>query len=116
MALLTVIHTVGSLGASAGGPSRTVPAVCRHAMAEDDTLAVEIVTTTNPRFGENLIPDGIPTHTAGGGQPPAAVRRLLRSRIEKAIAAGSNPLLHDHGQWLSINHASAVLGLSLIHI
>jgi len=104
-----VIHTVGSLGVSAGGPSRTVPAVCRHAMAADPTLSIEIVTRHDPTYGENLRPDGVPTHAVPAGDGPRAVGRLLRSRIETAAANGFRPLLHDHGQWLPINRASARL-------
>lgn len=103
---LHIIHTVASLGISAGGPSRTVPALCAAVQAECPHISVEIVTSEQPAFGPN-VETGVPTFTAASGSGPFAQRNLLTARIERALESHENVLLHDHGQWLEINRASA---------
>lgn len=104
---LQVIHTVGSLGMSAGGPSRTVPALCRHVEAADRSIHVEIVTTSDPRYGANVAYSDLEIHAAAGGNRRIAVERLLAARLRRAMASGDPVLLHDHGQWLPLNRHSA---------
>lgn len=104
---LRAIHTVGSLGISAGGPSRTVPSLCRHISAADLQLHVEIVTTVDDRFGPNVACPDIETHAVASAAGRQALRKLLENRVTAAKAAAETVLLHDHGQWLPINRYSA---------
>lgn len=105
-ATLHVIHTVPSLGVSAGGPSRTVPALCAAVIAECPRISVEIVTAEQPKYGPN-VPTSVPTYTADARSTAAGQRALLQSRVEEAKQTVGHVLLHDHGQWLSLNRASA---------
>lgn len=102
-----VIHTVASLGVSAGGPSRTVPALCAAVAAACPNTTVEIVTAEQPAYGRNLEAIGVPTYTAAAGSSSAALRSLLAQRVDAALASHNTVLLHDHGQWLTLNRASA---------
>ena len=107
-----VIHTVASLGVSAGGPSRTVPALCAAVAAACPNTTVEIVTAEQPVYGRNLEATGVPTYTAAAGSGGAALRSLLAQRIDAALASHDAVLLHDHGQWLALNRASAAAARS----
>ena len=113
-----LLHTIGSLQKSAGGPTRTVTALCRElgrlgalvdlvarngaSSADADLLLppAEWVTTTlvpNPRmpvFGA-LVATGFRAN---------ARERCTRQRLQ---------LIHDHGLWLPSNHASVSLAREL---
>lgn len=75
------IHTVASLAPEAGGPSRTVPALCENLKRLPQPVEVTLVVGRG----------------AGLLAPP-----------QDGNGDGS-VILHDHGQWLPINHASARL-------
>jgi glycosyltransferase involved in cell wall biosynthesis len=106
-ATLHVIHTVPSLGVSAGGPSRTVPALCAAIAAACPDITVEIITSEQPAYGANVVAEGVPTFTAPAGSSFGALKDLLATRLAFAHAQSRTVLLHDHGQWLALNRASA---------
>ena len=112
MATQSVLAVVGSLAEQMGGPSRTVPLLCRALL--DLGVQVEIVTTT-----AGLGSEGRPSHCA---EVPATLvpcwysprtrvvwapgfRRSLRERL----AARPGSILHDNGLWMQTNHDTAVL-------
>jgi glycosyltransferase involved in cell wall biosynthesis len=84
-----------------------VPALCRHVVSSEESIRVEIVTTRNVLFGPNVECPEVESHAVSSGDGRAAIRRLLADRVSLAMAAGDTLLLHDHGQWLSLNHYSA---------
>jgi glycosyltransferase involved in cell wall biosynthesis len=73
---LRVIHTVNSINPAQGGPSRTVPALCRSLAEARPGWEIELVTS--------------------------------RGDLVESVASDSPDVFHDHGQWLPLNHASAV--------
>jgi glycosyltransferase involved in cell wall biosynthesis len=73
---LRVIHTVNSVDPVQGGPSRTVPALCRSLAEVRPGWEIELVTS--------------------------------RGDLVESVASGPPNVFHDHGQWLPLNHASAV--------
>ncbi len=97
----TAVHIVASLGENAGGPSRTVPGLCR-ALANSAEVVPRIITGSNPAFGENVIVAGVHQDTLDAG---AGVNQFFEaiSRCQ----ADAPWLIHDHGQWLAANRASA---------
>lgn len=104
---MSIVHTVNSLRADHGGPSRSVTALCDHLAREG--LAVELVTYRG-RDGEpaSILPSDAPVRFA---ESEPAWRPLLTSRSSFAEAvrngAGRPLLVHDHGLWMPSNHAAA---------
>ena len=104
-----VLHTVHALPASAGGPARTVPALC-EAVARTDRYRVVLLLTRRP--GEtNLRPDPDLVETVELAPPArpsrAALRRAFRERIAELHDRRRFAAIHDHGQWLATNRAAA---------
>ncbi len=101
--LRKVIHTVGALSPDAGGPSRTVPALCERIRSQKPNWDVTIVVG---RTGA-----GSGTPDMNGYSVPIAEAAFLKG-LDKTLGTSDgneSVLLHDHGQWLPINHASASL-------
>jgi glycosyltransferase involved in cell wall biosynthesis len=71
------VHTVASLAPDAGGPARTVPALCEHLQRLPQPVDVTLVVGSGAALADA-------TRNGDGGI-----------------------ILHDHGQWLPINHSSA---------
>ena len=107
---MRVIHTVHSLRADHGGPSRSVTALCSDLARQD--VDVSIVTRQR-RLGEPppVMPaseradvhfvgpeGGWHAFLSGAGQFGAAIRNTV---------GDGEGLVHDHGLWLPTNHASA---------
>lgn len=109
MSSIDVIHTIGSLGAKAGGPTRTVRSLCVHVQQADRAIQTQIATTQAGKFGPNVIIEDVPIVAMGHrGSRSEQIRNITQ------IIGGGNYerkttdlLLHDHGQWLGINRASA---------
>ena len=100
----TVLHTVHALPERAGGPARTVPALC-EAVALTGRYRVVLLTTSRP--GEtNLRPDPARVETVElpDGRP---LRRRFREEIARLHADRRLAAIHDHGQWLATNRAAA---------
>jgi glycosyltransferase involved in cell wall biosynthesis len=104
---VTVLHTVGSLGIAAGGPSRTVPSLC-EALLSTGRQNLQIVTGGSSRFGDNVSLPHVPVR-----EFPANSMRQWRASLQQLISCNVGAdddqvtILHDHGQWLPINRASA---------
>lgn len=118
-----LLHTIGSLRKSAGGPSRTVTALCRELGRLG--AGVELLSRdAAPTGGEELLlpPAEWVRTTLTPPQRPAVVGALLtagfRAAIRERCASQGLQLVHDHGLWLPTNHASVAmarqLGLPLI--
>ncbi len=107
-----VIHTVGSLGINAGGPSRTVPSLCLNTIAADPSLDFQLCTGEGSKFGENISFDGLKVSAIALDSGTSQFRRLLRQLSCSNQGGGDKDtrvILHDHGQWLPINRASAAI-------
>lgn len=107
-----VIHTVGSLKKSAGGPTRTVTALC-SGLAKLGAR-VELLSQDYPGSpaDENVLPpaDQVSSHLAAAYRLPIfsflfspSFRSLLRQRCQPSREV----VIHDHGLWLPTNHAAA---------
>lgn len=105
---LHVVHTVAGIGEREGGPSRTIPGLCR-ALAKRG-IDVELLTGVSP--DRHLVPAGTPypvryagTVSVGGRRfpRPGAFARLLDESLEPRPSS----VVHDHGLWLPSNHAVA---------
>jgi len=100
---LGVVHTIARIALADGGPTRTVGALCRSLAREG--ARVELVTGAVDGSDP-----GVPVRVSGmverWGRPrprPAAFARLLEERLSTTGAR----VVHDHGIWLSGNHAVA---------
>lgn len=111
---ISVIHTVASLRKSAGGPTRTVTALC----SELGRLGarVELLSQDYRGFPDdvNLLPptDLVITHLAAAYRLPKT--RFLfspsfRSLLRQCCRPSSGVVIHDHGLWLPTNHAAAAV-------
>ena len=107
---MRVIHTVNSLRADHGGPSRSVTALCSNLAGQD--VDVSIVTwQRQPGAPPPILPaseraDVRFVQPEGGWHAflPGAGR--FGATIRDAMGDGEG-LVHDHGLWLPTNHASA---------
>jgi len=107
---LYVVHTVGTLGVKAGGPSRTVPALCKS-LACDAAQNIDIFTGVDLVFGQNVSLTEVGLHEFPLQPVQGWVRNLKTFIIAKKETGGTDLfILHDHGQWLPINRASAIIG------
>lgn len=106
---MKVIHTVGSLRADHGGPSRSVTALCSGLAQHGDD--VQLVTLRRQE-GEPapILPadDRVAVRFVGAA---AGWRAFLPTDgFDGAIADAASEggeLIHDHGLWLPTNHAAA---------
>lgn len=99
------IHSVGSLGRDAGGPSRTVPALCRSIQMENQACSVRILAGSDSRFGANLVFDDLVVSNIAEASSIDVWARELNFALSELDV--KNRILHDHGQWLPCNRASA---------
>lgn len=102
---MTFLHTVASLDPDAGGPSRTVSALC-EAIGHKNA-SVELVTTDAGGAARALTPPPELARTTFVPSQPLWTRtyqfyKAVRQRIRRAHAS----LVHDHGVWLLTNAAS----------
>lgn len=108
---IQVVHTIGTLGIKAGGPSRTVPALCQH-LVLDRSLSIEIniCTTIIAKFGNSVSVAGIDVRdlkTHSTSRLAAELVKCIQNRNNTHPDNNNNSIIHDHGQWLPINRASA---------
>lgn len=106
-----VIHTVPSLNAEFGGPSRTVPALCASLAAAGSrvTLATQDLSGVG---SEMLAPagPGVELHLVRGHYFRAlrlAIPIEGSGRLRRLVAQGHAAVLHDHGVWQPFNHVAA---------
>ena len=97
---MQIVHCVSSIDSNAGGPSRSIPSLCRQLAASLDRVSLLAVASPAPVTGAVL--NGIDLRLCKGIGPAALggsaeLRRLLR-RVEA-------DLLHGHGLWqLPVHH------------
>src|SRR5690242_1696395 len=110
---MRVMLTVASVAPSAGGPSRSVPAL-RDALAKQGVAAF-LVAYKRSRSALDEVVDGaldaaaVATHPAEP-EPPGPNRFLARSferAIRSCVERENVQMLHDSGIWLPTNHAVA---------
>lgn len=116
---LHIIQTVGSLRNSAGGPSRSVTALCT-ALGRLD-LHIDLFSSAGPAADPDdklVMPpaDQVRTTlvtvnrwTGFGTNPAPTFGAALRERCQSL----PHPLLHNHGLWLPINHTVTRLARQL---
>ncbi len=116
---LRLMHTVGSLRKSSGGPSQTVAALCRELGRLG--ASVELLSRDGGISGDDLnIPprQWVTTTFTRPRRIPADLAGAFGSAVRDRCSAQQVQLIHDHGLWLPSNHASASsarrLGLPLI--
>lgn len=105
---MRVVHTVNSLRADHGGPSRSVTALCTHLARQG--AAVELAAyRADPAAPPPVLPadDRVGVHFAPpepGWRPFVGSGTSLGAVIASAAQRGA--VVHDHGLWLPSNHAS----------
>ena len=113
-----LIHTVGSLRKDAGGPTRTVTALCR----ELGRLGVLVDLVSQEAIGAttdlNLLPpsDVVTTYLARAYRlPPSGTLWSpgFRGILCKRCRHGGSKLFHDHGLWLPANHSTSAVARKL---
>lgn len=92
---LRILHTIGSLDPSTGGPARSVPQLA----AAQAALGHDVMLWT-PESQTEAITDAAP-------RCPAR-RRLIGPLAAALDAAGPVDLLHDHGLWNPLHHRISV--------
>jgi len=103
--VLSCLHTVASISRSHGGPSRTIPALC-SALSVDD-VRVGLVTLRHS-------PDDVPVDpTISHRAARQDFQCGMRAAISRFIQDQHTQLIHDHGLWLSSNHAVVSASRSL---
>ena len=110
-----VIHTVGSLRKSMGGPSRTVTALCTELGRIG--APVELLSLNDYSVGqedENAVPppDLVRTTLVATVQVPflrIGYAPTMVSTLRERVQQFTNCLLHDHGLWLPNNHTVATV-------
>jgi len=93
-----VIHTVGNLTPQGGGPSYTVPALC-YELNQQSGIAVAIAAGHPGDPADRWQASGLPIHKLPGYQPSVGLNSIVEGQ--------NDAIMHDHGQWLPINYASA---------
>lgn len=103
---LTIIHCVGGLDAEYGGPSRSVPELCR-ALGQKHEVHLLTGLRHDSRPPEND-DDSLTLHYVnerrylGRLTTYASFQRHLHAAVEQHAVS----ILHDHGIWLPYNHAA----------
>ena len=103
---MKVVLTIGGLGSRFGGPSRTVPALCRALAARG--VEIELITLSDvdkPESSERGEAFQItfvrrPAKTF----PPLAWRREFCAAVSHALVNSRPVVLYDVGMWLPSNH------------
>ncbi|MDX1530459.1 MAG: glycosyltransferase [Rhodothermales bacterium] len=102
------VHTVASLAAHHGGPSRSVTALASALAARE--LGVHLVSS-RPEEGERAVqPEGrVSVHLTDRPSGAALLRRRGAGPFFEALVDLLTPgsVLHDHGFWLPSNHLAA---------
>lgn len=111
------LHTIGSLDADKGGPSRSVTALCGALALKG--VRVDLLTVDNAGEGpRSLAPSSLlRVHYSRGEISPLGFIRGNRS-FARAIdticrsAPNGDIVIHDHGIWLPTNHMVAKYAMS----
>lgn len=117
-----VTHTVGSLTAAHGGPSRSVTALC-DALAQEGSSVNLIATQERPGLPTVLPSEGNVTVQLVPGSERRGYWRPRATPYGQAIAwtasgASGGGVVHDHGVWLPTNRTASLIaqraGLPLV--
>ncbi len=92
-----VVHTIHSIEADKGGPSRTVPRLCRELAADGRWQPLLVTTRPTPSDQAGLVVQG---------PLSGSFRRAIADRL--SASADGPRLLHDHGVWLRSNATAAM--------
>lgn len=118
-----LLHSVASLLKNAGGPSRTVTALCRELGRLGLQVDLVSIMPLGAHFEDLLLPPRrwVTTTLATRSDPSTVGFRPanpFRAAVCDCCRKQQIQLVHDHGLWLPSNHASASvareLGLPLI--
>ena len=111
---MTVIHTIAGTRFSHGGTSRSVPALCEAISSLYGPVHFLTTRPADPSAQFNLPSTPVITHlvdeSARFGRTlvgPGFQRALRKVQLNSTAEQGAM-LIHDHGIWLSPNHAVAV--------
>lgn len=104
---MNIVHVIGSLGAAAGGPSRTVPSLCASIQPQLSNGKISILTGISSEFGENLTNKQLLIREL----PAASATRTWIAHLSQMVMGlnHESAIIHDHGQWLRCNRAAAVV-------
>lgn len=106
-----VLHTVASLKASSGGTSQSVPALCESLGAAGCGVTLVSQSARWPaspdripdaRFTETRFVPGLSLPALRLSYAPGFAREVLRMCRQRRVE-----LVHTHGLWTTVNHASA---------
>ncbi len=104
---LKLIHTVGSLDMSHGGPSRTVPSLC-EGLAD---LGIQTQIVTRDCKGSHKTSTDkvkiIPTKVLSFGNPKFCYPFRFRKKLIEECKQPGMKLIHDHGVWLPTNYTAS---------
>ena len=118
---MKVVHTVAGLFADAGGPSRTVSALCEN--LGNQGLTVDLLSQKFTDKQEIILPDTRLVRTTlvptlGSSKVPVLYSPEFGKTLYKICLEAGSQIIHDHGLWLPSNHTSASvsrkLGIPLI--
>ncbi len=108
---LRAVHTLDSLSADQGGPSRSVSLLCA-ALARHGTEVQIVTSRLRPDEGPAVLPPSNLVSVHFVERPSARSAFLGRPAFARAVEAllGEVPtVLHDHGIWLPTNHLTATM-------
>ena len=99
-----ILHTVAGLSIYGGGPTVSVPSICRHLRSLPEGWKVTILTTAGTAQRPTVEIKDIPILQIPAGLWPWQAVREAKTKIVDFAPS----LVHDQGQWLPMNHASAL--------
>jgi glycosyltransferase involved in cell wall biosynthesis len=112
---LKVLHTIASLHAESGGPSRSVPALC-EALVKARTYVELVCLDRGAAFSKPITCGSYPitfvhcrSRLERRLQWSTRFKGILRERCHK----GGISILHDTGMWLTTNHSAASVSREL---
>ncbi|MFL5616087.1 MAG: glycosyltransferase [Gemmatimonadaceae bacterium] len=108
---LHVVHSIASLRADHGGPARSVTSLCSELARYGKIELVTLRRRHNeaaPLLPESSVNVQLIPFTR---MRPLAVRTALMPALRRALKGPPHEcaILHDHGIWLSTNHAAAIV-------
>jgi glycosyltransferase involved in cell wall biosynthesis len=107
---MKVVHIVAGLFADAGGPSRTVSALCENLGSQG--LTVDLLSQTFTDKPEIILPDTRLVRTTlvptlGSSKLPVLYSPEFGKTLYKICLEAGLQIIHDHGLWLPLNHTAA---------
>ena len=103
---MKVVVTIGGLGSQFGGPSRTVPALCRalaNRGVEIELIALSEIDDPDTEEDGSAFRTTVVRKRAHGRQP-FPWRREFCQNVVRALTGSTPVVLYDVGLWLPSNH------------